>query len=57
MRLRAKIRSRLGWDEWWSELKRLAATIKWPIQDCESWRAYWKDGYAPAEALAEDIMP
>jgi hypothetical protein len=47
------------WDEWWTELKALAASpINWDFvgdgnEAC--WREYFNDGNSPAEALEEDI--
>lgn len=45
----------IPWLAWWTELIRRANEASWPVQDCPSWWSYWRQGYTPADALAEDM--
>ena len=41
--------------EWMAELIALAEQHNWPLGDEEAWRCYWSDGYAPEQALQEEM--
>jgi hypothetical protein len=44
-----------SFEEWWTELKNLAAEDDWSLGEKESYQEFYDDGDTPADALEVDM--
>jgi hypothetical protein len=44
-----------SFDDWWAELKNLAAEDDWSLGEKESYHEFYDDGDTPADALEVDM--
>lgn len=44
-----------NFDEWWNELKSMAAEAEWKLGEKETYKEFYDDGDSPSDALDMDM--